>query len=95
MFLKKIKLNPIPILIKIKNNFKKFKTSQEIIIKKNLKENQEKLELIPQKLLFNSSYYINEKTKIIKKITNIKINVYSYIFSLLTLGIVTLYYIKI
>ena len=83
MFLKRIRLNPI--LIKIKNNLKR----KEII-----KENQEKLEIISQKLLFNS-YYINEKTKIIKKFTNIKINIYSYICSLLTLGIVTLYYIKI
>jgi hypothetical protein len=91
MILKKIRLNPI--LIKIKNNLKRFKRLQEII-KENLKENQEKIEFIPQKLLFNS-YYINEKTKIITKFSNIKINIYSYIFSLLSLGIVTLYYIKI
>ena len=91
MFFKKIRLSPI--LIKIKNNLKNFKRPQEII-KDNLKENQKNLEIIPQKLLFNS-YYINEKTKIIKKFTNIKINIYSYICSLLTLGIVTLYYIKL
>ena len=79
--------------MKIKNNLKRFKKKEEIL-KEPLKENQEKLEIIPQKLLFNS-FYINEKKEIFKKCTNIKINMYKYIFSLFTLGIVTLYYIKL
>jgi len=54
----------------------------------NLRENIK----VPQKLLFNS-HYINKNKKIFKK--NIKINIYRYIFSLFTLGIVTLYYIKL
>jgi hypothetical protein len=91
MFHKKIRLSPI--LMKIKNNLKRFKKKEEIL-KEPLKENQEKLEIIPQKLLFNS-FYINEKKEIFKKCTNIKINMYKYIFSLFTLGIVTLYYIKL
>jgi hypothetical protein len=91
MFHKKIRLGPI--LMKIKDNLKRFKKKEEIL-KEPLKENQEKLEIIPQKLLFNS-FYINEKKEIFKKCTNIKINMYKYIFSLFTLGIVTLYYIKL
>ncbi len=79
--------------MKIKDNLKRFKKKEEIL-KEPLKENQEKLEIIPQKLLFNS-FYINEKKEIFKKCTNIKINMYKYIFSLFTLGIVTLYYIKL
>ena len=73
-------------------NFKKnIKVPQKLLFnsfynKKNIK--------VPQKLLFNSPY-INEKKEIIKKFTNIKINIYRYIFSLFTLGIVTLYYIKL
>ena len=58
----------------------------KLIIKENIK--------VPQKKLFNS-FYINEKKEIFKKYTNIKINMYRYIFSLFTLGIVTLYYIKL
>ncbi len=91
MFYKKIRLSPI--LMKIKDNLKRFKKKEEIT-KEPLKENQEKLEIIPQKLLFNS-FYINEKKEIFKKCSNIKINMYKYIFSLFTLGIVTLYYIKL
>jgi hypothetical protein len=91
MFHKKIRLSPI--LMKIKDNLKRFKKKEEIL-KEPLKKNQEKLEIIPQKLLFNS-FYINEKKKIFKKCSNIKINMYKYIFSLFTLGIVTLYYIKL
>ena len=87
MFHKKIRLSPI--LMKIKNNLKRFKEKQEIT-----KKNQEKIEIIPQKLLFNS-FYINEKMEIFKKCINIKIDMYKYIFSLFTLGIVTLYYIKL
>jgi hypothetical protein len=91
MFHKKIRLSPI--LMKIKDNLKRFKKKEEIL-KESLKKNQEKLEIIPQKLLFNS-FYINEKKEILKKYTHIQINMYKYIFSLFTLGIVTLYYIKI
>ena len=87
MFHKKIRLSPI--LMKIKNNLKRFKEKQEIT-----KKNQEKIEIIPQKLLFNS-FYINEKMEIFQKCINIKIDMYKYIFSLFTLGIVTLYYIKL
>lgn len=91
MFHKKIRLSPI--LMKIKDNLKRFKEKQEIT-KETLKEKHEKIKLIPQKLLFNS-FHINEKMKKFKKYNNIKINMYKYIFSLFTLGIVTLYYIKL
>jgi len=80
MFHKKIRLSPI--LMKIKDNLKRFK------------EKYEKIKVIPQKLLFNS-FHINKKMKKFKKCNNIKINMYKYIFSLFTLGIVTLYYIKL
>ena len=79
--------------MKIKNNLKKFKEKQEIT-RDNLKKYPDNLKVIPQNLLFNS-FYINEKKEILKKYTHIQINMYKYIFSLFTLGIVTLYYIKI
>ena len=91
MFHKKIRLSPI--LMKIKDNLKRFKEKQEIK-KEPLKEKYEKIKVIPQKLLFNS-FHINKKMKKFKKCNNIKINMYKYIFSLFTLGIVTLYYIKL
>jgi hypothetical protein len=91
MFHKKIRLSPI--LMKIKNNLKRFKEKQEPTIE-IWKETPEKIKAIPQNLLFNS-FHINEKTEIFKKFNNKKINMYKYIFSLFTLGIVTLYYIKI